>query len=295
VNGVILGGSVGRGEQWPLSDIDVIVVCAGRARDAVSTDIDRRAYQLSEMWGSAGIYTAVDAGRLVFDEEEIRAVADPVAALRDDRWFHALDKVYGGSARRDGSGAAAALLDLANRWRFQPDLVRSRIGAWTATAERALDAAEEIAAVDPIGSWIAIRRAATAIAEAATELWGERAGSLGRYWTQFEARADRHGENRFAGALLEAATALPQLIPDLPEWLTARIELSWEARTQVGERVSREQNVRDNVLAFAGLYRGRFPDAAEPWLCPPGGADIAASATALRHLQHQFLERLPDA
>lgn len=64
VVGVVVGGSYGRGEHWPLSDIDLIVVSAGRSVAEVSTEVDQRAYQLSEMWGSSGIYTSVDAGDL---------------------------------------------------------------------------------------------------------------------------------------------------------------------------------------------------------------------------------------
>lgn len=81
--------------------------------------------------------------------------------MEDNRWFHGLDKAYGGSAHRDVNGAAAALLDLSARWRFDPGLVEFRIAAWAAIAGRALDDAEQTAADDPIGAWAAIRRAGT--------------------------------------------------------------------------------------------------------------------------------------
>lgn len=289
VTGLIVGGSVGRGEHWPLSDIDVIVVSAGRPVDDVCADIDRRAYELSELWGAAGLYTAVDAGRLVFDETEIRTVADMTAALENDRWFHGIDKVYGGWWGRDDNGAAAELLRLATEWRFAPEVVRRRITAWISRAEHALTLAEQVSCDDPTSAWAAVRRAATAIAEAATEVWGERAGSLGRYWTHFEARANRHGGDRFAEALLIAAHAQPGVPPDLPEWFIARIDMSMEARRQVGEDVTPEQNARDNVLAFAGLFRSRFPTATDAWLRPLD-ADITASVAALRQLREQLLQ-----
>ena len=53
VVGVVLGGSYGRGEHWPLSDLDLIVVGAGRPVEDVAEEVDRCAYQLSEMWGPA--------------------------------------------------------------------------------------------------------------------------------------------------------------------------------------------------------------------------------------------------
>lgn len=284
VVGLVLGGSCGRGEHWPLSDIDVIVVSSGRPIGDVAAEIDRRAYQLSEMWGTSGIYTGVDAGRLTFDEAEVRNCDDILVRMDDDRWLHGLDKIYRGRACRDDGGAAAALLGLSTRWRFDRAVVDRRIEAWLAAAQRFLGSADRLAETDFVGAWVAIRRAATAVAEAATERWGERAGSLGRYWTLFEARAARHGGSAFAGRLLAAAEALPGFAGDIPEWLADRIALSYEARLLVGEDVTPEQNARDNVLAYAGLYRGRFPDAVYPWLGPPREADPRSAIDAIREL-----------
>jgi len=284
VVGLVLGGSYGRGEHWPLSDLDVIVVGAGRPVADVAAEVDRRAYQLSEMWGSSGVYTSVDAGRLTFDEAEVRDPRDILARMDDDRWLHGIDKIYGGRACRDDRGAAAALLALSTRWRFDQDLVRRRIEVWLAGARQLLTGADRLADDDRIGAWNAIRRAAAAIAEVATERWGERAGSLGRYWTLFEARADRHGESAFADRLLTAAHAQPGAAHDVPEWLADRIMLSYEARLLIGEDVTPEQNARDNLLAYAGLYRGRFPNAAYAWMGPPPDADPRAAISALRAL-----------
>lgn len=284
VVGLVLGGSYGRGQHWPLSDIDIMVVGSGRPINDVAHDVDRHAYQLSEMWGSSGIYTAVDAGRLTFDEAEVRDPGDLLARMDDHRWLHGLDKMYGGKACRDGNGAAAALLALSARWRYDRDIVARRIEAWNGTAEQMLANADRLADVDRIGAWIAIRRAATAIAEIATERWGGRAGSLGRYWTLFGARARRHNESAFADRLLTAAHAQPGPARDVPEWLADRIALSYEARRLIGEDVMPEQNARDNVLAYAGLYRGRFPKAAYAWMGPPPDVNPRDAVGALREL-----------
>jgi predicted nucleotidyltransferase len=284
VVGLVLGGSYGRGEHWPLSDLDVMVVSSGRPVPDVAGEIDRCAYQLSEMWGSSGIYTSIDAGRLTFDEAEVREPGDLRTRMDGDRWLHGLDKVYRGKACRDDGGAAAALLALSTRWRFDPAIVDRRIEAWLAAVQQLLSNAERLAENDRIGAWIAIRRAASGLAEVATERWGERAGSLGRYWTLFEARARRHGESAFAGQLLEAAHALPARTEDIPEWLADRIGLSYAARQLIDEDVTSEQNARDNLLAYAGLYRGRFPSAAYAWMGPPAGADPRAAIDALREL-----------
>lgn len=165
---------------------------------------------------------------------------------------------------------------------IRPGGRRSRIRAWLGAAQELLSNADRMADDDRTGAWIAIRRAASAIAEVATERWGERAGSLGRYWTQFEARADRHRESAFAERLLMAAHARPGPARDVPEWLAERIALSYEARRIIAEDVTPEQNDRDNLLAYAGLYRGRFPTAAYPWMSPPPEVDPRAAVEELR-------------
>lgn len=282
VVGVVLGGSYGRGEHWPLSDLDLIVVGAGRPVEDVAEEVDRCAYQLSEMWGTSGRYTAVDAGRLTFDAGEVGEPGDLAARMDDHRWLHGLDKVYGGRPARDEGGVASALLRLSADKRFDDAVVGRRVEAWLGTAQRSLADAERRAGEDATGAWIAVRQAATAIAEVATERWGERAGSLGRYWTLFEARAHRHGDPAFADRLLTAAHAHPVPPAEVPEWLADRIALSHEARLLIGEDVTPEQNARDNLLAYAGLYRRRFPRSAYAWMRPPPDADVHAAIEALR-------------
>ncbi|GAA2759359.1 nucleotidyltransferase domain-containing protein [Actinopolymorpha rutila] len=284
VVGLVLGGSFGRGQHWPLSDLDVIVLSAGRPVAEVSADVDRCAYELSAMWGTGGVYTAVDAGRLTFDESEVRSPVDVLARMSDNRWLHGLDKIYGGQARRDDRGVAATLLDLSARWRFDQALVGRRIEAWLAIARQQLADADRLTVTDHVGAWIAIRRAATALAEVATERWGERAGSFGRYWTHFEARADRHGGGAFADQLLTAAYAKPHVAVDVPEWLAERIALSYQARLLIGEVVTTEQNARDNLLAYPGMYRARFPTAAYAWMAPLPEADPCAAIRAVRSM-----------
>lgn len=284
VVGLVLGGSYARGQHWPLSDLDVIVVSAGRAIPEVAAEVSLCAYQMSEMWGTSGIYTAVDAGRLSFDEAEVRDPGDVPARMEDSRWLHGLDKVYGGSPHRD-NGAAAALLELSTRWRFDESVVSRRIAALRDLGRSLLAQAERLNGVgDRVGGWIAVRRAAGVGSEIATEGWGERSGSLGRHWTQFEARARRHGDPGFADRLLAAARLEAAPAPVVPEWLADRIALSYEARLLVGESVTPEQNARDNLFAYAGLYRGRFPTAAYGWMAPPPEADLGAAIHAIREL-----------
>jgi predicted nucleotidyltransferase len=294
VTGLVLGGSVGRGQHWPMSDVDLMALCSGRDVQEVAADVDLAAYQLSALWGSSGIYTAVDAGRLTFDETDVRQTASgglpaTLDRMADPRWLHGIDKIYGGIAIYDPHGAAAAFLDWSSRHRFATDVVARRRASWCDQAEHLLRDSERLErSGDATGAWIGVRRAGAALAEAATECWGQRAGSLGRYWTLFEARARRHGDPELADRVMTAAHAHPRCVSAhldaIPEWLQDRIALSYAARRLVAEEVTPEQNARDNVLAFAQLYRSRFPSAQEVWMRAEEGAALEASIAALAEL-----------
>lgn len=294
VTGLVLGGSVGRGQHWPMSDIDLMAVCSGRDVRETAADVDRTAYQLSEMWGSSGIYTAVDAGRLTFDEAEVRQTASgglpaTVERMDDPRWMHGIDKIYGGVAIHDPHDVAAVFLDWSSRHRFDAGVVARRRESWCDQAEQLLRDTERLVdSGDTAGAWISLRRAGGALVEVATERWGQRAGSLGRYWTLFEARARRHGDPELAARLMTAAHAHPQcvsaMVDAVPEWLQDRIALSYSGRRLVGEEVTPAQNARDNVLAFAQLYRGRFPSAQQAWMRAEDGASLQDSIAALTEL-----------
>jgi predicted nucleotidyltransferase len=293
VTGIVLGGSLGRGQHWPLSDIDIMVVCAGRPVAETAADVDMQAYQLSALWGTGGIYTGVDAGRLVYDEAEVREVVDSAGAtvehLGDGRWMHGVDKMYAGVAVHDSSGAAQMLVDWSARMRFDKEVVRRRIEIWLASAEQVTQEAERLGtAGDLTGAWVKLRAVTTALAEVATDLWQQRAGSLGRYWSLFEERARQHGGSDLADEIIGAGHVRPDCVcrrlDGIPEWLEDRIALSYSARRLVGESVTPEQNVRDNLLAYALLYRSRFPSAQFAWMRAEDGADLGTSIGALRDL-----------
>lgn len=281
VTGLILGGSFGRGLHWPLSDLDVMAICAGRPVAEVAEDVDRTAYQLSEMWGSSGIYTAVDAGRLTYGEDEIRQLDGTLDRLADPRWLHGMDKIYGGKAAHDPNGVAQLFLDWSARHRFEPAVVERRQASWLGLADKAHARAQTL---DPTGAWIALRQVGTALAEVATERWGERTGSFGRAWSLFEDRAERLGGTELADRISTAAQTRAEDVDttDIPEWLEDRIALSYEARQLIGENVTAQQNARDNVLAYASLYRGRFPTAQHQWMHP--NADPTKAGQELQDL-----------
>src|SRR5687767_10133376 len=97
--GLILAGSVGRGEAWPLSDIDFLPIYDDGLEKQARSDVEAMRVELLDAWDPEGYWTSVDVGRLAFRRSEVvQALALPahkaVLYLDDPRWFHSLDKGY---------------------------------------------------------------------------------------------------------------------------------------------------------------------------------------------------------
>jgi UTP:GlnB (protein PII) uridylyltransferase len=91
VHGLIVGGSVGRCEMWPMSDIDLLPIYI-RSRDDDGPLEERRA-MLVDWWTGSGRGQALDVGKLAFTVAEVRDAVtrtpeQAVALLDDPRWFH---------------------------------------------------------------------------------------------------------------------------------------------------------------------------------------------------------------
>ncbi|MEU2429853.1 hypothetical protein ABZ611_10070 [Streptomyces sp. NPDC007861] len=279
VHGLLLGGSIGRGEPWPMSDIDLLPVYSSDP-SAVSAEVQRHRVELVDWWSDSGRPQSLDIGRLAFTVDEVvQAVTSGPAwaveqLLADSRWFHGLDKAY----RARPVGAADTLLAEFRDWidamRFDPAVVAARIGWWRRAAAAAGRRAREDQAAGRLAeATYQLREAARALRHVALEGWGERLGSMGREWTRFEGMADAHGERPLADRIAKAAGALPADVmlrePLAPLWLKERIALCWTARQAVGERVTAAQNARDQIVSFAIHVYRRRPDLDGPWTGSP--------------------------
>ncbi|MDT0345760.1 hypothetical protein [Streptomyces litchfieldiae] len=294
VHGLLLGGSLGRGEPWPMSDIDLLPVYDGDPA-AVAARVEERRAELVDWWAASGRAQTLDIGRLAFIADEAREAvgSGPGWAVRrllaDPRWFHGLDKAYRGRAVVAADGLAGEFAGWIEATRFTPAVVAARVGRW---CELAAEACQRARAARESGelaeATYQVREAARALRHVALEGWGERLGSMGREWTRFERMADAHGRRDLADRIARAAGADPESAarrePLAPGWLRERIELYWAARQAVGEKVTPRQNARDQLAAFAVHIARRRPDLAGPWTGSPDPrlAERLADLDALR-------------
>jgi len=263
VDGLILAGSLGAGQPWPLSDIDLLPIYRyDRQEEAVAAAEVCRLELLAE-WSNQGWRSGLDIGRLRFTTGELeRAFADgdpdPAAMLGDDRWYYSIDKGYGSRAVFDRSGQATTLARWFTRHRFDPDVVAARLARSAGAAEACLHEGHvHLASRRQELAFASFLKAIQWYQIHLMEAWGERDNSLGRFGTRFERIATAHGRselvndlNRLSG--LAEANVRPRLA-QAPRWVIERRDRSWAARQLIGEDVTMLQNNQD-VLRVSTIY-----------------------------------------
>ncbi|MGP3931355.1 nucleotidyltransferase domain-containing protein [Nonomuraea sp. KM88] len=282
VHGLIVGGSVGRGEPWPMSDIDVLPLYDGDP-ERTAAHVEREQAELVDWWAASGRAQTLDLGWLAFTVAEAREAVSADAAwaverlTRDRRWFHGMDKAFRGRPADPGDLLTGRFVAWLTEMRFHPAVVEARIGWWSRSAAEARDRAHRERAAQRLdAATYELREAARALRLAVLERWGERLGSMGREWTRFERMAAARGEEALAEriALLAGARAGDAAERErlAPPWLRERIDLCWEARQAVGEQVTYQQNARDQLAAFDVHVARHRPDLAGPWTGSPDPA-----------------------
>lgn len=259
VSGLVVGGSVGRGEAWPMSDIDIIPIF-GSGCDPTE-GIRAAQGRLETWWAGSGRAQEVDVGKLYFSIDELDELtqrnAELVASrMSDPRWFHGLDKSFGGYAAADPDGVAGAFSAGMNTLRFHQAVVTARLEQWWVQARAAQGRAKAaLSDGEFLDATLALREAARSTRQILIESWGERLGSMGREWTRFERMAAIHKGEDKAKLIAKIADASADdalsRMNSAPEWLRERVRLSLAARRVVAEDVSEEQNARDNIAAFS--------------------------------------------
>ena len=262
----VLAGGIGRGEPWPLSDIDILPIFAPGAEPAARAEIAPIVAELESRWASEGWYGGIDLGMIAFDADEVEQAVDGrrtvLDLLGDPHWYHAIDKGYRGRSLSDRDDDRAGRLA---RWltdhRFRLDIVRYRIDhavregeAAQAVAGAAADAGDLRAAT--LALWKAIQWWQIGLMES----WGQRDNSLGRFGTRFRRAASERGLDDLADDLDRFAGLddghLMRRMREAPWWVWQRHERSLAARRAVGEHVSVRDDQRD-TLRVSAMYAAR--------------------------------------
>jgi predicted nucleotidyltransferase len=279
VHGLIIGGSLGRDEPWPMSDIDLLPIYASSMEP--SQQVEERRNELVAWWAASGHAQTLDTGWLAFTAQELR---DALAAgpegiaqrMPDPRWFHGLDKAFGGHAAVSEDKLTTEFTHWATQIRFHPSVVAARLQRWRQDARQAATEASLLRDSDPRRATQLLRESARALRLVCIEGWGERLGSMGREWTRFERIAERHDARPLAARIATIAGADPQEAAEraktAPTWLQERIDLSHRARHMVGEHVTAEENARDQLAAFTVHVTKHRPDLDGTWSGSPDPA-----------------------
>jgi predicted nucleotidyltransferase len=270
VRGLILGGSIGRGQPWPISDIDILPIIEPEC--GTEEEVENQRAALVEWWSYSVRPQSLDVGRLRFSPKE--AVEVTVAGLSsgpekmaDQRWFHGVDKAYNGKIVADHDGLAHSLLDWINTVRFDEATVRARIDQlWMRVDSARQRLTKAMAENDRDSATLALRATAGPLSTILLESWGTRIGSMSRSSTLFERIADAQDASSIADRLAflngtRKEDAL-QKMKSAPLWLRERVNITFAARQEVGENVTKDENARDQIAAFAILVTRRRP---KPW------------------------------
>jgi len=277
LSAVVLAGSHGRSAPWPLSDIDLILIARQGSEEAVRATVSRVGDRLTGEWAEAGWWTGLDAGNLLFSVGEIDAgLADgvaPLALLGEPRWFHTMDKAFGGRVLlEDADRRAGRLAAWATSSRFDGRVIDERTRRLGDELETAIELGRR-ASRD--GDWVratlALWRAIQLTQIALMNGWGHRDDSLGRFGTRFAIAAAENGQP----ALPVRLDALMDLDPDslcrrfrrAPDWVRLRHDRSYRARLAIGENIDRLSDRRDTIRVSARYDAARHDGPTFPeWL-----------------------------
>ena len=260
VAGVILGGSIGRGMAWPISDIDLICITTKAPDNSLPKAVDELALSITREWSRDTWPTSVDAGRLHFTADEaddlIKGKRHLDKLMASVRIFHATDKSHlGQSVHASEDCDTPAFVVLLSDGRFDPTVVRARqmerVRRVTRLAHRVKS---HLQAGRLIEAGISILELARVIIPYLMERWGQGDRSFGRVFTRFCRLAQEHQEKRIAEQLVGlfslASDQVETRFSEAPTYLVERHLVSYPSRLAVGEDVNELDDKRDALYAY---------------------------------------------
>ena len=97
VTGLILGGGIGKGDMWPLSDVDFIPVYRSEQLESTRQEVADVRVDVERRWLEDGFPAYLDIGGIWFTEEEVQAALSESpneihSRLHEKRWYHGIEK-----------------------------------------------------------------------------------------------------------------------------------------------------------------------------------------------------------
>lgn len=295
LHGLVLAGSVGRGEPWPLSDLDLLPIYADDRLASAAAEIEQRRRVLLQRWIAEGWWTGLDIGRLRFTRSDVERglSADDATVfdlLSDDRWYYSLDKGFGGRAVLDPDGVTASFVQWLTARRFAPAVVQFRLNRDRQemhAAQRHVD--DAVRERNWLAATVHLRTVVKWVQTWHLEGWGHRDNYLGRLGTRFAALAHARGATDLVATLdalsdLDAPSVWRRL-ETAPDWVWERHDRSWRARLHGGEPISQLQDARDTlrVCALYGMHGVSEPPY-PTWLAILDEESIATKLAGLRQI-----------
>ncbi len=260
VSGVIVGGSVGRGTAWPLSDVDLIYIKTREADNGLPKRVDELALSITREWARDSWPTSVDAGRLHFTADEaddlINGKLNLDELMANERIFHATDKGHlGQSVHASEDCDTPAFVVRLSDGRFDPSVVRARQIERVRRATRlAHRVTSHLQAGRLIAAGISIQELARLVIPCLMERWGQGDRSFGRAFTRFCVLAREHHEEAIASRIVRlfslTADDVETRYANAPAHVVERHITSYPSRLAVGEEITELDDKRDVLYAF---------------------------------------------
>ncbi|TNJ65373.1 hypothetical protein FE784_15225 [Paenibacillus hemerocallicola] len=295
VRALILGGSLGGGKPWPLSDIDIIPIYEDCDQSTANETIQELRVRLIEGWEKEGRRTALDVGTLYFPAGLASKIvqAEPASfetLLDQPSVYYCLDKAYGGRALFDPLGIGRDLVNWFNRHRFEDGMVALRMNKLKRRfAETETVLSQSIADGRHLEATFHLYEAVEHLRTYLLESWRERDNSFARLGTRFDklaaAKNVQHVADRFNHLKSLDDRSVIGRMECATDWIRERHRLSHRSRTMVGEEVTEVQDARDVLRVFA-RYEMRSLIRERVGVCPDWlGVVTQTEELRLRHRQ----------
>lgn len=261
VRALILGGSLGADNPWPLSDIDIIPIYDDDRFCEANEQVKQIRLDTLKIWKEQGWRTALDVGTLYFRVSDVRTIiqssAEELTRLLENRsLYHSLDKGYQGKAVYDPDGLGIQFVRWFNRYRFDSGVISIRLNTLMRSfKDNIKELAHYMGEEQFVESTFYLNEAVEQLRTYLLESWGERDHSFARIGTRFETIAHRKNQDRYITILNELKTldndSVLRRLNNSPPRIKERHRLSYKCRHFIGEELSVIQDARDVLRVFA--------------------------------------------